>query len=49
MGYYDATNLPVRRLAQEYVLADNFFHAAFDGSSPLDRWLTFSRCHPLPM
>ena len=32
MSYYDATNLPEGQLAQEYTLADNFFHAAFGGS-----------------
>src|SRR5438477_640538 len=32
MSYYDATNLPVGRLAQQYTLADRFFHSAFDGS-----------------
>src|SRR5258708_1300853 len=29
MSYYDATDLPVGRLAQQYVLADHFFHSAF--------------------
>jgi phospholipase C len=32
MGYYDATNFPVGQFAQQYTLADNFFHAAFGGS-----------------
>ena len=32
MGYYDATNMPEGQLAQQYVMADNFFHAAFGGS-----------------
>jgi len=31
MSYFDATNMPEGRLAQQYVLADNFFHAAFGG------------------
>src|SRR5262249_55675447 len=31
-GYYNATNLPEGQLAQQYVLADNFFHAAYGGS-----------------
>ncbi len=39
MSYYDATNLPVGKLAQEYVLADNFFHAAFGGSFLNHAWL----------
>jgi phospholipase C len=32
MSYFDATNLPVGKLAQQYTLADNFFQAAFGGS-----------------
>ncbi len=32
MSYIDATNLPEGRLAQQYTLCDNFFHAAFGGS-----------------
>jgi phospholipase C len=32
MSYYDATNMPVGKLAQQYTLMDNFFHAAFGGS-----------------
>jgi len=39
MSFYDATNLPVGKLAQEYVLADNFFHAAFGGSFLNHVWL----------
>jgi phospholipase C len=39
MSYYDATNMPVGRLAQQYVLADNFFHAAFGGSFLNHLWL----------
>ncbi len=39
MSYYDATDLPLGRLAQEYVLADNFFHAAFGGSFLNHTWL----------
>jgi phospholipase C len=39
MSYYDATNMPVGRLAQQYVLADNFFHAAFGGSFLNHFWL----------
>src|SRR5207248_4162151 len=39
MSYYDATELPVGKLAQEYVLADNFFHAAFGGSFLNHAWL----------
>jgi phospholipase C len=32
LSYYDATNLPEGRLAQQYTLFDNFFHGAFGGS-----------------
>jgi phospholipase C len=39
MSYYDATELPIGKLAQEYVLADNFFHAAFGGSFLNHVWL----------
>ena len=33
MGYYDYTTLPEGSLAQEFTLCDNFFQAAFGGSS----------------
>lgn len=39
MSYYDATNLPVGRLASRYTLLDNFFHGAFGGSSLNHHWL----------
>ena len=45
MSYYDATRLPLGRLAQEYVLADNFFHAAFGGSFLNHVWLVCA-CTP---
>ena len=32
MSSIDATNLPEGKLAQQYTLCDNFFHAAFGGS-----------------
>jgi phospholipase C len=32
MSYYDATNMPEGKLAQQYTMLDNFFHAAFGGS-----------------
>jgi phospholipase C len=32
LSYVDAANLPEGQLAQQYTLADNFFHAAFGGS-----------------
>ncbi len=46
MSYYDATNMPVGRLAQQYVLADNFFHAAFGGSFINHFWLVCA-CTPV--
>src|SRR5215831_13524369 len=39
MSYYDATDMPLGRLAREFVLADNFFHAAFGGSFLNHMWL----------
>ncbi len=39
MSYYDATTYPVGRLAQQYVLADNYFHAAFGDSFHNHFWL----------
>ncbi len=32
MSHFDATNLPEGLLAQQYTMADNFFHASFGGS-----------------
>lgn len=46
MSYYDATDLPVGRLAQQYVLADHFFHSAFDGSLFNHFWLVCA-CTPV--
>jgi len=45
MSYYDVTNMPVGRLAQQYVLADNYFHAAFGGSFLNHFWLVCA-CTP---
>jgi phospholipase C len=45
MSSYDATNMPEGRLAQQYVLADNFFHAAFGGSFLNHFWLVCA-CTP---
>jgi phospholipase C len=39
MSYYDATGLPEGKLAQQYTLCDNFFHAAFGGSFLNHQWL----------
>ena len=46
MSYYDATDLPVGRLAQQYTLADHFFHSAFDGSLFNHFWLICA-CTPV--
>lgn len=32
LSYFDANDLPEGQLAQQYVMADNFFHAAYGGS-----------------
>ena len=45
MSYYDATDMPLGRLAREFVLADNFFHAAFGGSTLNHFWLVCA-CTP---
>ena len=45
MSYYDATNMPEGQLARWYVLADNFFHAAFGGSFLNHFWLVCA-CTP---
>lgn len=39
MGYYDGSKLPLWQLAKEYVLADNFFMAAYGGSYINHQWL----------
>lgn len=39
MSYYDATSLPTGLLAQQYTLADTFFHSAFGGSFLNAQWL----------
>jgi len=39
MGYYDGSRLPMWRWAQDYVLADNFFMAAYGGSFLNHQWL----------
>ena len=45
MSYYDATNMPEGKLAQQYTMADNFFHAAFGGSFLNHFWLICA-CSP---
>src|SRR4051794_1849633 len=39
MSYYDATTLPEGLLAQQFTIADNFFHSAFGGSFLNAQWL----------
>lgn len=39
MSYYDAASMPEGLLAQQYTLADNFFHSAFGGSFLNAQWL----------
>ena len=46
LSYYDATDLPVGRLAQQYTLADHFFHSAFDGSL-INHWWLICACTPV--
>jgi LPXTG-motif cell wall-anchored protein len=45
MGYYNTANLPLYKYAQQYTLADNFFHAAFGGSFLNHFWLICA-CSP---
>ncbi len=46
MSYYDATEMPEGKLAREFTLTDNFFHAAFGGSFLNHFWLICA-CSPL--
>ena len=46
MSYYDASDLPIGKLAKEYTLADNFFQAAFGGSFLNHFWLVCA-CTPV--
>lgn len=46
MGYYDGSQLPLWSYAQQYTLADHFFHAAFGGSMLNHRWLVCA-CTPV--
>jgi acid phosphatase len=39
MGYFDTSKLPMWQYAKDYVLMDNFFHAAFGGSFLNHIWL----------
>jgi phospholipase C len=46
MGYYPTSLLPVAAEAANYVLQDNFFHAAFGGSFLNHQWLVCA-CTPV--
>jgi phospholipase C len=46
VGYYPTEQLPVAAEAANYVLADNFFHAAFGGSFLNHQWLVCA-CTPV--
>ena len=43
---YDSTNLPEGQLAQQYTLADNFYHSAYGGSYLNHQWLVCA-CTPV--
>jgi phospholipase C len=45
MGYYETSRLPLYKYAQQYTLADNFFHGAFGGSYLNHIWLVCA-CAP---
>jgi acid phosphatase len=45
LGYYDSTFFPEGQLAQQYTMADNFFHAAF-GASFLNHFWLICACTP---
>jgi phospholipase C len=46
MGHFDGSKLEMWKYAQDYVLADNFFHAAFGGSFLNHQWLACA-CTPV--
>src|SRR5690348_8600299 len=46
MGYSDGTKLKLWKYAKDYVLMDNFFHAAFGGSF-LNHFWTICACTPV--
>ena len=45
MGYYDGSQLPLWKIAQQYTLADHFFMGAFGGSFLNHMWLVCA-CTP---
>ena len=46
MGYWDTSQLPLTRYAEQYTLMDNFFHSAFGGSFLAHTWLICA-CTPI--
>jgi phospholipase C len=46
LSHYNAADLPEGKLAQQYTMADNFFHAAFGGSFLNHFWLVCA-CSPV--
>jgi phospholipase C len=46
LSYFDATNLPEGKLAQNFVLCDNFFHSAYGGSFLNHHWLVAAASPP---
>jgi len=48
LSYFDATTLPEGKLAQQYTLCDNFFHAAFGGSFLNHQFLIAARAPVYP-
>ncbi|MGH7144096.1 MAG: alkaline phosphatase family protein [Planctomycetota bacterium] len=43
MSYYDGSQMPEGKLATQYTLCDNYFHAAFGGSFLNHMWLIAAR------
>ncbi|GAC1622554.1 MAG: hypothetical protein NVS4B5_14680 [Vulcanimicrobiaceae bacterium] len=48
-GYYDATNLPEGKLAQQYTLLDNFHQSAYGGSFLNNIWAACACTPQLPI
>jgi phospholipase C len=46
MGHFDGSKLEMWKIAQDYTVADNFFHAAFGGSFLNHMWLACA-CTPV--
>jgi acid phosphatase len=46
MGHFDGSKLELWKIAQDYTVADNFFHAAFGGSFLNHMWLACA-CTPV--